>query len=160
ERLSAMLDDAGAPLVLSQRGFADTLVTKGARRALCVDEVHEPIHGSSSPYSRHVILPESLAYVLFTSGSTGRPKGAQVSRRALLNFILAMAREPGSLAGRTLLSVTTLTFDIAGLEIFLPLTTGGTVQLVGHDVARDPARLAVELRRSQAAVMQATPSTW
>jgi acyl-coenzyme A synthetase/AMP-(fatty) acid ligase/aryl carrier-like protein len=104
-------------------------------------------------------LPDNLAYVIFTSGSTGRPKGVQVPHRGLVNFLAAMAR-PGLAAGGTLLSVTTLSFDIAALELFLPLISGGRVVLVPREVAGDGVRLAAELERCGAVAMQATPATW
>ncbi|HXO19564.1 MAG TPA: amino acid adenylation domain-containing protein, partial [Thermoanaerobaculia bacterium] len=104
--------------------------------------------------------PESLAYVLFTSGSTGRPKGVQVTHGALANFLASMREAPGLGPGDILLAVTTLSFDIAGLEIFLPLLAGARVVLAGREVAADGARLAAELARAGATAMQATPATW
>ncbi|HEY0408726.1 MAG TPA: amino acid adenylation domain-containing protein, partial [Candidatus Dormibacteraeota bacterium] len=110
--------------------------------------------------------PDNLAYVLFTSGSTGRPKGVQIPRRALVNFLLSMRRSPGCVAGERLLAVTSLAFDIAALEIFLPLLSGGTVDLVSREEAADPQALAIRMARAAAAsttttwTMQSTPATW
>ena len=101
-----------------------------------------------------------LAYVLYTSGSTGRPKGVGVPHRALVNFLGSMRRTPGFSPGERLLAVTSLSFDIAALEIFLPLTTGGCVELASREEAADGTLLAVRLRASGASVMQATPATW
>ncbi|MFT3916656.1 MAG: amino acid adenylation domain-containing protein [Anaeromyxobacteraceae bacterium] len=104
--------------------------------------------------------PGDVAYVIYTSGSTGRPKGVEVTDRGLSNFLTAMQHEPGLSAADRLLSVTTISFDIAGLELFLPLVTGASVHLVSSDVAADPIRLAHALRETGATVMQATPATW
>ncbi len=98
--------------------------------------------------------------MLYTSGSTGRPKGVQVPQRALVNFLLSMQRAPGLAREDILLSVTTLSFDIAGLEIFLPLITGARLELVGHAVAADGAALQGVMKACDVSVMQATPATW
>jgi amino acid adenylation domain-containing protein len=104
--------------------------------------------------------PANLAYVLYTSGSTGRPKGVEISHSALLNFLLSMQREPGFSATDVLLAVTTVSFDIAGLELYLPLISGGQVVIAGREDTRDPALLLERLRDSRCTVMQATPATW
>ncbi len=98
--------------------------------------------------------------MLFTSGSTGRPKGVEISHRAVINFLNSMREAPGMKEQDTLLSVTTLSFDIFGLEIWLPLTTGAKVVIASEEVARDGKELAALMRQSGATVMQATPSTW
>ncbi len=101
-----------------------------------------------------------LAYVLYTSGSTGRPKGVEVLHRGVVNFLHAMRKEPGIDAGDTLLSVTTISFDILGLELWLPLTSGAKVVLLPAEVSMDGKRLAEAMDRTGATVMQATPATW
>ncbi len=103
---------------------------------------------------------EGLAYTIFTSGSTGRPKGVQVPHRALVNFLLSMAERPGLKPDDTLLAVTTLSFDIAALELLLPLTVGARVVVADRETAADGARLAAEIERVGATVLQATPATW
>src|SRR5690606_6722283 len=104
--------------------------------------------------------PDDLAYVIFTSGSTGRPKGVQIEHRAMVNFLCSMQREPGLCASDTLLAVTTLSFDIAVLELFLPLISGATVLIAGSEQAADGLQLRALLETSGATVMQATPATW
>ncbi len=105
-----------------------------------------------------------LAYVIYTSGSTGKPKGVLVSHRALVNLLAAMARETGIGTGDVLLSITTLSFDIAALEIFLPLLCGARLRLVPEDVTADgPAlleRLLAPPGDGARTFMQATPTTW
>ena len=110
--------------------------------------------GASNP------APHNLAYVLYTSGSTGKPKGVEIPHAAIVNFLLSMQRTPGFTAADTILAVTTLSFDIAGLELFLPLATGGRVVIAGRDDTLDPARLMERMRESACTVMQATPALW
>ncbi len=106
------------------------------------------------------VEPNNLAYVIYTSGSTGRPKGVQVTHGALSNFLRTMRRQPGLDACDTLLAVTTLSFDIAALELFLPLIVGARLMLVSRAEVSDGLRLAARLRSSGATAMQATPATW
>jgi amino acid adenylation domain-containing protein len=101
-----------------------------------------------------------LAYVMYTSGSTGKPKGVEISHQALMSFLCSMRRQPGLSSTDKLLAVTTLSFDIAGLEIFLPLTTGAEVIIADRDTARDGVRLMSLMQTTGATVMQATPTTW
>src|SRR5207302_3087766 len=85
--------------------------------------------------------PRDLAYVLYTSGSTGRPKGVEVPHGALIDFLRSMAQRPGLGSADVLLTVTSLSFDIAALELYLPLLVGARIELVERDVAADGARL-------------------
>ena len=101
-----------------------------------------------------------LAYVIYTSGSTGLPKGVQITHRALLNFLLSMQKEPGITAKDRLLAVTTLSFDIAGLELWLPLISGATIVLASADEAKDPNALSRLIEKHKITIMQATPVTW
>jgi amino acid adenylation domain-containing protein len=104
--------------------------------------------------------PDALAYLIYTSGSTGAPKGVQIAHRALVNFLAAMALQPGLQANDTVLSVTTLSFDIAGLELFLPLVVGARLVLAPRTAAADGFELAARISSSAATMLQATPSTW
>jgi enterobactin synthetase component F len=103
---------------------------------------------------------EMTAYVLFTSGSTGRPKGVAVSHRNLANFLYSMQQELALGQADRVLALTTATFDIAGLEMYLPLLTGSAVVIADAALARDPLALAALLKRERINVMQATPSQW
>ncbi|MFC7665895.1 AMP-binding protein [Methylorubrum suomiense] len=97
---------------------------------------------------------------MYTSGSTGRPKGVMVGHGALANLLAAMASELGIDAKDRLLAVTSLSFDIAALELFLPLTAGARLRVAARAETADPRRLAALLEASEATVMQATPATW
>lgn len=103
---------------------------------------------------------DNLAYIIFTSGSTGRPKGVEVGHRALANFLNAMAIRPGLTPDDHLLATTTLSFDIAVLELLLPLTVGASVRIVSRADARNPRALAAHIKAEPATLFQATPATY
>ena len=155
DRLSYMQADAGLSLLLADAG---TPVSLGDRvPVLRVDE--ESWDGSGAALGL-LGSASDLAYVIYTSGSTGRPKGVEVTHGALLSFLESMREEPGLGEGDVLLAVTSLSFDIAGLELYLPLLVGARIELVSREVASDGARLRSVLEESDATALQATPSTW
>ncbi|MEM8772405.1 MAG: amino acid adenylation domain-containing protein [Pseudomonadota bacterium] len=117
------------------------------------------IHHSGSP-STQIGSPSSLAYVLYTSGSTGKPKGVAVEHRSVVNFLKSMAQEPGMNTDDVLLALTTLSFDISVLELFLPLITGACLVIAARKDATDPLALMRLIDKHNITVMQATPSTW
>ncbi|ROP31318.1 non-ribosomal peptide synthetase [Couchioplanes caeruleus] len=106
------------------------------------------------------VWPENAAYVIYTSGSTGKPKGVSVSRGALANYLATtLRRHPLSPADRMLFS-TTISFDIAGTELYLPLISGAAMVVAGKDAVTDPATLVPLMRRHRVTVVQATPAFW
>lgn len=106
------------------------------------------------------IDPEQPAYVIYTSGSTGLPKGVAVPHRSVVNFLCSMQERPGFTAKDQLMAVTTLSFDISVLELFLPLVCGGTVDVVPTSVIKDAVQLHNRLVAFKPTIMQATPATW
>ncbi|HBL27310.1 MAG TPA: non-ribosomal peptide synthetase [Acidobacteria bacterium] len=159
ERLAHMLDDASLPLLVSHEKLLDKIPAAGARLVV-LDRDAAALDAAPQEAPGERAVPGGLAYVIYTSGSTGRPKGVQVPHRAVVNFLLSMARRPGLGRGDALLAVTTLSFDIAGLELYLPLVTGGTVLLATRGEASAGEELRALLERSGATALQATPATW
>jgi amino acid adenylation domain-containing protein len=159
DRLAFMLQDAGAVVLLTQENLS-ALLPETKARVVCVDTDRDIIAREDESNPAGVASPGNLAYVIYTSGSTGRPKGVQISHFALGNFLHSMRRLPGISGDDVLLSVTTLSFDIAGLEIYLPLIAGARLVLATREVAADGVRLAEALTSSGATIMQATPATW
>ena len=158
ERLASMLDRSGLKLLLAEAATAAVL-PECAARLVWLDRDAEAI-AKTAAIRAVPVHPGSLAYVIYTSGSTGLPKGVQISHGGLLNFLLSMAGQPGLGAEATLLAVTTISFDIAGLELYLPLIQGGRVALVSRETAADGFALLEAIDASGATVMQATPATW
>ena len=148
--------DASVSSFLTESSCLHLLPPDVAKNAIVLDR---ETPGPHTPF-RSEASPGHLAYTIYTSGSTGRPKGVQVTRASLANFLHSMAREPGFSDRDRLLAVTTISFDIAALEILLPLVSGGVLVLADRDTARDPFALADEIARRKITVMQATPSTW
>jgi amino acid adenylation domain-containing protein len=159
DRLAFTLQDACAVVLLTQEDLS-ALLPETKARVVCVDSERETIVGEDETNPTSVASPGNLAYVIYTSGSTGKPKGVQISHLALSNFLNSMRRQPGISRDDVLLSVTTLSFDIAGLEIYLPLIAGARIVLATREVAADGVRLAEAVTISGATIMQATPATW
>ena len=159
ERLALMLDDAGVQIVVSQSRLVDRLPS-GERRVVCLDRDWAAIADHADAPLDLTAGGESLAYIIYTSGSTGRPKGVQVPHRAVVNFLSTMACAPGLSASDVLVAVTTLSFDIAGLELYLPLTVGAHVVVAAGEQVTDGGELRALLSACGATAMQATPATW
>lgn len=101
-----------------------------------------------------------LAYLIYTSGSTGNPKGVQIAHYSLTNFLLSMQKTPGLTSQDNVLALTTLSFDISGLEIFLPLITGAEITVATREEAKEGKTLLDKIKKEKVSVVQATPSTW
>jgi amino acid adenylation domain-containing protein len=158
QRLSLMLEDSQLAILLTQQHLRAQLPTENLQ-VVCLDSDWTGISSSSAADLSSLAAPTNLAYVIYTSGSTGRPKGVQITHGAVVNFLTSMQQAPG-ISADILLSVTTLSFDIAGLEIYLPLLNGARLVLASRETALDGSQLARLIESSQATVMQATPATW
>lgn len=158
-RLAHMAEDAQLVLVLTESQLRDELPL-AAVPMLCVDQEWPQISQQPTTNLNVPFDPEQLAYVIYTSGSTGKPKGVQIPHRALTNFLCAMQKTPRLTAADTIINVTTLSFDIAALELYLPLITGARLILIPQETAADGFALAHLLAEKAITVMQATPTTW
>ena len=155
ERLDYMVKKSGIHYILmdsQQKGrFTDKIIEVDLDREYEVD-----VTFSSFPKISH----HDTAYVIFTSGTTGQPKGVEISHGAFHNFLTSMQSRPGMVASDRLLAVTTLSFDIAALELFLPLTIGASLYLATKDQVVDGSELCRLIETEKINYMQATPSTW
>ena len=164
KRLAFMVSDAQIECLITQQHLTP-LFEDQVSKVICLDQDWSIIAQTSSSATTQQresieVKPDHLAYVIYTSGSTGTPKGVAISHRSVTNCLQSFAHQPGLSAQDKFLSVTTLSFDIAVLELFLPLTVGAQVVLVGNEVARDGTQLKSILEKSGITAMQGTPSTW
>jgi amino acid adenylation domain-containing protein len=158
ERIRGVLEDADPQVLITLTDSPLLRTMPATTRPLHLDEL--PSADEAAAFVREPVGDGSLAYILFTSGTTGRPKGVEIPRAALANFLRSMEREPGMKSADRLLAITTTTFDIAGLELFLPLWSGATVVIADRETACNPRRLRERLEQGSVSVMQATPATW
>ncbi|XXX99931.1 non-ribosomal peptide synthase/polyketide synthase [Sorangium sp. So ce204] len=159
DRLAYMVKEARPKVVLTQERLLGEVPTSGAL-AWCVDRDFREVAGYGAENLASVTHPENLAYCIYTSGSTGKPKGVAVCHRGVVNFLSTMKESPGIGSSDCVLGLTSLSFDIAGLELYLPLLVGARIALVGRAVASDAEALLDRVQRQAVTVMQATPATW
>ncbi|MGA3341230.1 MAG: amino acid adenylation domain-containing protein, partial [Methylocella sp.] len=157
-RINAIISEADVKIALTSAKLEDDIK---AKVPVCInlqdigpDFAEEPRPGLPR------VHPADLAYRIYTSGSTGRPKGIDIEHRSVVNLLTAMQQTPGIRASDIFLAVTTPCFDIAALEIFLPLTTGAQLVIASRADIMDPLRLVGLIRRSATTMMQATPALW
>jgi len=160
DRLRYMVENSGMRVLITQSALDGRLPTRPGSVVRMDADCKEIAKHSRERLTDFSADPHNLAYVLYTSGSTGKPKGVAIEHVALVNFLRSMQREPGFDANDTLLAVTTLSFDIAGLELYLPLISGGKVVIASREDTHDPAQLMERIEESKCTVMQATPATW
>jgi amino acid adenylation domain-containing protein len=161
ERLAYMLGDSKPVAILSQSGVQKSLMNLAVPVVLldALALFAEQPAGNPDPQMLG-LMSSHLAYIIYTSGSTGQPKGVMVEHGNMVNFLCAMSKVPGMTCSDSLLAVTTLSFDIAGLELFFPLINGAKVVLVSRANAADPVFLQQTIAQAGITVMQATPATW
>ena len=159
ERIAFVINDASVPVLLTQEPLFKT-VNVGSARHVFLDKEWETIAQNSPEAPPALATADDLAYVIYTSGSTGKPKGVEIPHRAVVNLLLSMSKKPGLSASDTLVAVTTLSFDIAGLELFLPLLVGAKLVIASREAAADGNMLLARLNSCGATAMQATPITW
>ncbi|WP_316780210.1 amino acid adenylation domain-containing protein [Pedobacter antarcticus] len=158
ERIEYMLENSRAHFLL----VSDLCKGKYHCHAteLSITEIFSSLEYVEQDCDFPIVSSNELAYVLYTSGSTGKPKGVQIMHYNLVNFLLSMQKEPGLTSRDKLLAITTISFDIAGLELFLPLISGAELILCDRDTSRDGRRLLELLNNKDVTFMQATPATW
>jgi amino acid adenylation domain-containing protein/non-ribosomal peptide synthase protein (TIGR01720 family) len=156
ERVRWILGDAQVGVMLTQRRrgaeeFGRVVCWEGDGEAIALQSIENPISD---------VTAESLAYVIYTSGSTGKPKGVMIEQRSLTNLITALQQQLRICSRDSWLAITTIAFDIAALELFLPLIVGVRVILTPQTALVDPSQIAAIIEQQQITVMQATPATW
>ncbi len=159
-RLAFMLEDAQVSVLLTQQQIVAGLPV--GTKVVCLGSEWQRATANCFSQENPVsnVTAENLAYAIYTSGSTGKPKGVKIPHRAVVNLLHSMRKQPGLTHKDILLAVISISFDIAALEIFLPLFVGAKVLLVSREVATSGTQLLAALLNSDATVLQATPATW
>jgi amino acid adenylation domain-containing protein len=158
-RLAVMIEASHAAVLITNTALLAGL-PQHQLSVVCIDREAETLAQYPADDPSPLAGPQHLVYVLFTSGSTGHPKAVEIEHQALVNFLRSMQREPGLTASDVLVALTPLSFDIAGLELYLPLLAGGRILLANRRQAMDGSWLQRELDQGMVTVMQATPATW
>src|SRR5262249_6814637 len=157
QRLRHILNDADVAALITD-GTVDDDLTRAGTPIIHLRKEISSIAAASPTAPAVQLRQDDLAYVIYTSGSTGLPKGVEVSHGAVLNFLTSMANQPGLTREDILFAVTTISFDIAGLELYLPLSVGARVVIAESDEVIDGFVLLLHLEQCGATVMQATPA--
>jgi amino acid adenylation domain-containing protein len=158
-RIAFMLEDSAVAILLTQESLAEKMPVSAAR-LIRLDTDWPKIAPEAETNPANATKPHHLGYVIYTSGSTGKPKGVQLPQNAFVNFLHAMLSAPGLTPQDTLMAITTLSFDIAGLELWLPLIIGAKIVIAERETAHDSQALAELLERTRTTVLQATASTY
>nr|WP_175653859.1 non-ribosomal peptide synthetase [Pseudomonas sp. Marseille-P9899] len=160
DRLAYMMEDSGLKLLLTQSSLLAQLPIPAGIDNLCLDQDGDWLGGYGQDNLPGLAGPLNLAYAIYTSGSTGLPKGVTIHHQALVNFLSSMADQPGITGNDRVLQLTSLSFDIAGLELYLPLLRGAAVVLLNTHQNKDPQALLNVIAQQSVTVIQATPSSW
>ncbi|MCX8106367.1 MAG: amino acid adenylation domain-containing protein [Ignavibacterium album] len=156
KRLEYMLNDSAAGILITESLLFPKFSYFGGKFIDISELKHVKIDSDIKDNSDE----NSLAYVIYTSGSTGNPKGVQILHSSLTNFLLSMQKIPGLNEKDNILALTTLSFDISGLEIFLPLISGARITIATREESKDGKVLIDKIKKQKVTVVQATPSTW
>jgi amino acid adenylation domain-containing protein len=162
DRLAFMVDDAALAALIVDGSVPTAFAFEPSRVLSLAHDADEIEATDAMRLARDDAAgtPDSVAYLIFTSGSTGRPKGVRVPHRTTSNFLTSMQHVPGIGRDDRLVAVTTLSFDIAFMELMLPLSVGAEIVLAGHNDVRDGHALRALVEASEATMMQATPAGW
>jgi amino acid adenylation domain-containing protein len=159
ERQAFMLDDAQAPVLVTQESLLEALPPHNGA-VVCIDRDWTEIAARPATAPPATVDRDSLAYVIYTSGSTGRPKGVEIRHSSVVNLLASMRERPGLTEDDVVVNVTTPAFDLSVPDLYLPLVCGAKLVIASRETAQDPARLAGLLEDTGATLMQATPTTW
>jgi len=159
DRIKYMIENSETTILITQSDLKEKINLDNVKK-ICIDNHENFLTGLSQENLDKMTQPSNLAYVIFTSGSTGKPKGVMLCHKSVNNFISSMRIKPGLSDKDILLAVTTISFDIAVLELFLPLTTGAQIILASDEMTKDAALLLESMKEYKVTVMQATPATW
>ncbi len=160
DRLEFMLEDSQSSILLTHGALDEQLATTPALQRVYLDKDAETIAQYSCENLNVELAEGDRAYIIYTSGSTGQPKGVQIKHSGLVNLLRSMQHEPGMTNQDTLLAITTISFDLAVPDLYLPLISGAKIRLISRAVATNPAELKKILSNPEITFVQATPASW
>lgn len=158
DRISYMLNDASVKAIITLKQFKARY--QDAHKVICIEDALTQSAGYDKTDFEAEISADSLAYILYTSGSTGNPKGVAVKHIGLVNLLLSVKKQPGMTADDVMLHTTTISFDIAELEIYLPLISGGLLVIADAEMVKDGRALLEIAIAENISIMQGTPFMW
>ncbi len=156
ERIQFILSDANVKVLLTNVNSTPANI----QNIHVVNLNNEELTANDYSNLETSLSSDDLAYIIYTSGSTGNPKGVMVRHSSLMNFLWSMCRRPGIMEEDILLAVTPISFDIAALELFLPLMVGATIVIAGKEITTNPIMISEAIKSHHVNIMQATPATW
>ena len=162
-RIQLLIQDANLNIILSEKDLLASIKSLSLNSdvsVICLDDERENIAKHARTPQKVAMNSSECAYVVYTSGPSGKPRGVEVTHRSLVNLLCAIEDHPGFTSDDVLLSISNLSFDIAALELFLPILTGGTVVIATREMAMDGNLLAKAIQEYDISVLQATPATW
>lgn len=158
QRLEFMLEDSEAKFMITTKQFSSAL--QSATTLLLLEDLFSDLHKyPHTPLNEKVDI-ENVAYILYTSGSTGKPKGVPITHKNIVNLLYSVLEKPGVKETDVLLSITTISFDIAMVELFAPLLIGAKLIITSEETAKDTHLLLKVMKDENITLMQATPATW
>jgi amino acid adenylation domain-containing protein len=158
DRIEFMLEDSAAKILITSQKYHNHFIATSTE--VLIEDALESFSSSTAEEPAVAVTGDNMAYILYTSGSTGKPKGVQILHHNLVNFLLSMQKEPGITTADKVLAVTTISFDIAGLDLYLPLISGAQLLLADSATAKDGRALVELVKAENVSIMQATPFTW
>lgn len=158
ERIEYMLENSNAKILITSKKYSGHF--KSNANELIIEDSLSSLSSFSDKCPSVNLKASDFVYILYTSGSTGKPKGVQVKHHSLVNVLLSAQKLPGITSSDNMLAIATISFDIAELEIYLPLVSGARIVLADAATARDAYKLLALIKEKNVTMMQATPSTW
>lgn len=156
DRIEYAIEDSGIRFIITDTSLK-SILDDNKLGFLCIDDMD---NSQFTDLIQSQTVPEETAYIIYTSGSTGKPKGVAISHRSLINFLQSMSIKPGINSNDILIAITTVSFDISLLELFLPLTCGAQVIIAETEMTNNCETLSNFIETNNCTILQATPSTW
>jgi amino acid adenylation domain-containing protein len=156
DRLNYILANSQTNILICDKKYAWEDIGNGNITVLLLDDILGNMN-QSGERMLHAISPLSTAYVIYTSGSTGNPKGVEIGHQSLLNFVISIQQKPGINSGDVLFSLTTYSFDISILELFIPILSGAALYIANQDILSEPKLIIRKLEEIKPTLIQATP---